>query len=148
MSLFTRFIESLEKHQKNSANKIGKLLRQKLMKSANSIRNDIPIRKEAVFLPYKGEHVGQLGKVYGRRRTKIQPAMPMLFLIPYYDKKNPDGSFRKRHYEGRQYPDYVPIVRYQEFDFEKHQPDMIYIHNPYDELNFVTSVDPFFFSKI
>ena len=50
------------------------------------------------------------------------------------------------HYEADQYPAYVPITRYDEFDFEKHRPDMIYIHNPYDNLNLVTSVHPFFYS--
>lgn len=143
--LVYQIYQSLEKHQKNSANKIGKLLRQKLMKSANSIRNDIPIRKEAVFLPYKASMWDSLESIW--KAADEDPTCDAYVIpIPYYDK-NPDGSFRKRHYEGGQYPDYVPIVRYQEFDFEKHQPDMIYIHNPYDELNFVTSVDPFFFSK-
>ena len=50
------------------------------------------------------------------------------------------------HYEADQYPDYVPITRYDEYDFEKRKPDMIYIHNPYDNLNLVTSVHPFFYS--
>ena len=51
--------------------------------------------------------------------------------IPYYDK-NPDGSFRKMHCEDDQYPAYVPITKYDTFDFEKHRPDMIYI--PYSVL--------------
>ena len=65
--------------------------------------------------------------------------------IPYYDK-NPDGSFREEHYEGDLYPDYVPITKYDEYDFEGRRPDMIYIHNPYDNNNYVTSVHPFFYS--
>lgn len=65
--------------------------------------------------------------------------------IPYYDK-NPDGSFREMHYEADQYPEYVPIIKYNEFDFGKHRPDMIYIHNAYDQWNLVTSVHPDFFS--
>ena len=65
--------------------------------------------------------------------------------IPYFDK-NPDGSFREMHYEGDQYPDYVPITKYDEFNFERHHPDTIFIHNPYDDLNLVTSVHPYFFS--
>ena len=64
--------------------------------------------------------------------------------IPYYDK-NQDGSFGEMHYEGDQYPDYVPITAYDEFDFQSHHPDMIFIHNPYDQYNYVTSVDPFLY---
>ena len=66
--------------------------------------------------------------------------------IPYYDK-NPDGSFKEMHYEGDQYPKYVPVTNYKEYDFENRKPDMIYIHNPYDEANHVTSVHPFFYAK-
>ena len=66
--------------------------------------------------------------------------------IPYYDKK-PDGSFREKHYEAALYPEYVPVVSYESYDFEKRRPDMIFIHNPYDEYNYVTNVEPFFYSK-
>lgn len=65
--------------------------------------------------------------------------------IPYYDK-NPDGTFREMHYEGDQYPDYVPVTNYEEYDFEERRPDIIFIHNPYDQFNYVTSVHPRFYS--
>lgn len=66
--------------------------------------------------------------------------------IPYYDR-NPDGSFGKLHDERDQYPPNVPVVKFEDYDFEKRRPDMIFIHNPYDECNYVTSVHPFFYSK-
>ena len=34
----------------------------------------------------------------------------------------------------------------KEYDIEKRRPDVIYIHNPYDKGNFVTSVHPAFYS--
>lgn len=64
--------------------------------------------------------------------------------ISYFDK-NPDGSFREEHYEGGQYPDYVPVTRYDAFDLEKEHPDVIYIHNLYDKCNYVTSVHPYYY---
>ena len=51
------------------------------------------------------------------------------------------------HYEGDQYPAYVPITDYRVYDFEKRRPDAIYIHNPYDYANYVTSVSPEFYSS-
>lgn len=51
------------------------------------------------------------------------------------------------HYEGDLYPDYVPVVPWEEYDLEAEHPDVIYIHNPYDECNHVTSVHPYFYSK-
>lgn len=128
-----------------NANKIYKSLRQKLIKVSNSIRNSIKIRTEAVFLPYKASMWDSLESVW--KAAAADPDCDAYVIpIPYFDK-NPDGSFRKMYYEGGQYPDYVPITNYDEYDFEVHRPDMIYIHNPYDELNYVTSVPPFFYSK-
>lgn len=125
-------------------NKIYKLLRQKLIKAANSIKNDIQIRAEAVFLPYKASMWDSLESVW-KAADEDPDCDAYVIPISYFDK-NPDGSFREMHYEGGQYPDYVPITNYETFDFEQHHPDMIYIHNPYDSMNLVTSVHPFFFS--
>lgn len=52
------------------------------------------------------------------------------------------------HYEGDLYPEYVPVTSYQDYDFAKRHPDMIFIHNLYDKYNYVTSVHPFFILKI
>ncbi|MDE7324666.1 MAG: hypothetical protein K2N63_00015, partial [Lachnospiraceae bacterium] len=126
-------------------NKIYKSLRQKLIKASNSIRNDIKIRTEAVFLPYKASMWDSLESVW--KAADADPDCDAYVIpIPYFDK-NPDGSFREIHYEGDQYPDYVPITRYDAFDFGKHMPDVIYIHNAYDDWNLVTSVHPDFYSK-
>lgn len=128
-----------------NANKIYQSLRQKLIKALNSIRNDIQIRMETVFLPYKASMWDSLESIW--KAADADPDCDAYVIpIPYFDK-NPDGSFREMHYEGGRYPEYVPIVKYDEFNFEAHRPDVIYIHNPYDNFNFVTSVPPFFFSK-
>ena len=45
------------------------------------------------------------------------------------------------------YPEYVPVTWYGDYDIEGRKPDMIFIHNPYDEFNYVTSVHPMFYAK-
>ncbi len=130
--------------REHNAKKIYKMLRQQLIKATNSFKRDVPTRIEAVFLPYKASMWDSLESVW-RAADEDENCDAYVIPIPYYDK-NPDGSFRKMHCEDDQYPAYVPITRYDTFDFEKHHPDMIYIHNPYDGLNLVTSVHPFFYS--
>lgn len=125
-------------------NKIYKRLRKQLLKVENSVKNDIPVRKEAVFLPYKASMWDSLESVW-KAADADENCDAYVIPIPYFDK-NPDGSFREMHYEGDQYPDYVPVTKYDEFDFGQHMPDMIFIHNPYDAANYVTSVHPFFYS--
>lgn len=53
---------------------------------------------------------------------------------------------KEEHYEGNQSPSYVPVTKYDEYDFEAQRQDEIYIHNGYDSYNIVTSVRPFFYS--
>lgn len=128
-----------------NADKIYKVLQQKLIKAGNSIGNDIKTRTAVVFLPYKASMWDSLESVW--KAADADPDCDAYVIpIPYFDK-NPDGSFKAEHYEGDQYPDYVPITRYDEYDLEAEHPDVIYIHNPYDECNYVTSVHPHFYSR-
>ncbi len=112
---------------------------------AASAAKDIVINKVVVFLPYKASMWDSLETVWERK--KAEPNTDAYVIpIPYFEK-NPDGSVKEVIYEGDQYPESVPVVSYEEFDFEAARPDEIYIHNPYDDLNFVTSVHPFFYSE-
>ena len=137
--------ECLSSGSSINANKIYESLMQKLVKASNSIRNDIKIKTEAVFLPYKASMWDSLESVW--KAADADPDCDTYVIpIPYFDK-NPDGSFREEHYEGDQYPKYVPITRYDSYNLEARRPDVIYIHNPYDECNYVTSVHPYFYCK-
>lgn len=125
--------------------KIFKKIRKQLQQLQNAITYNLPKdRKEIVFLPYKASMWDSLESVW-KAAEADENADAYVIPIPYYDK-NPDGSFREEHYEGGLYPDYVPITRYDEYDFEQRRPDAIFIHNPYDDCNIVTSVHPFFYS--
>ncbi len=137
--------DAQEKPAYLSESKIYKLLRQFYLKIESSVKNDIKVRLEVVFLPYKASMWDSLESVW-KAAEEAEDCDAYVIPIPYYDR-NPDGSFGEMHYEADQYPANVPVIGYQEYDFEKRLPDMIFIHNPYDEYNFVTSVAPFFYSK-
>ncbi len=108
-------------------------------------QNDIPVRKEAVFLPYKASMWDSLESVWNA--ADEDPDWDAYVIsIPYFDK-NPDGSFGEMHDEYDLYPDYVPITKYNTFDFALHQPEIAFIHNPYDDYNYVTTVHPFYYTK-
>lgn len=127
-----------------SAQKAYKSLEGSLIKAENEVKH-IPVRLEAVFLPYKASMWDSLESVW--IAADADPNCDAYVIpIPYYDK-NKDGSLGKEHYEGNDYPDYVPVTHYNDYDFEYRRPDVIFIHNPYDQYNNVTSVHPFFYSK-
>lgn len=142
--LVYQFHESLAGGEDIAAGKVYKLLRNQAIKISNSVRNDIKIRKEVVFLPYKASMWDSLESVW-KAADEDPDCDAYVVPIPYYDK-NPDGSFREMHYEGNLYPKDVPVTGYKDYDFAERRPDMIFIHNPYDEYNYVTSVHPDFYS--
>lgn len=119
-------------------------LSEALQKAEASIEKDIKVRKEVVFLPYKASMWDSLESVW-KAAVEDPDCDAYVIPIPYYDK-NPDGSFKKIHYEGGQYPPEVPVIWYEDYDFAARRPDVIFIHYPYDEYNYVTSVAPFFYT--
>ena len=130
----------------NRCRKVSKKIKKQLTSLQNGIKYDLPDdKKEVVFLPYKASMWDSLESVW-KAADEDPNCDAYVIPIPYFDK-NPDGSFREEHYEGDLYPEYVPITRYDEYDLEERRPDVIYIHNPYDECNHVTSVHPYFYSK-
>lgn len=127
------------------ANKAYKVLKKQLLRVENSVKNDIPVRKEIVFFPYKASMWDSLESVY--LAAKEDPDCDAYCVpIPYFDL-NADRSFGTMHYEGDQYPDDLEITDWQSYNVEERKPDVIFIHNPYDEWNNVTSVHPRYYSK-
>ncbi len=121
-------------------------LEKKLLKVENSVKGQIPIRKEVVFFPYKASMWDSLESVY--LAAKADSGCDVYCVpVPYYDL-NGDGSLGQMHYEGRRdYPDYVEIIDWMSYKVEERRPDIIYIHNPYDDCNLVTRIHPDFYAK-
>jgi hypothetical protein len=136
-----------EVSQSDSVNeiKIYKNLRKHLIQIENSINNDIPLKKEVAFFPYKASMWDSLESVYLAAKED-ENCDAYCVPIPYFDLK-PDRSLGEMHYEGDQYPKNIEVVDWQAYNFEERNPDEIYIHNPYDDWNLVTSVHPRFYSK-
>lgn len=105
----------------------------------------IKVRKEVAFFPYKASMWDSLESVY--LAAKEDPDCDAYCVpIPYFDR-NPDGSFAQMHYEGREYPKNIEVIDWKTYNFEERKPDAIYIHNPYDDGNYVTCVHPRYFSS-
>ncbi len=101
--------------------------------------------KIIVFLPYKASMWDSLESIW-MAAEQDKRCICIVLPIPYFDR-NPDGKLGIMHYEGDQFPSYVPVTDWQQWDLEVLQPDIIYIHNPFDGNNFVTCVHPAYFSE-
>ncbi len=112
---------------------------------AAMIKERIAGRREVAFFPYKASMWDSLESIW-RAADADADCDAYVVPIPYFDR-NEEKAFVAMHYEGDQFPPYVPIVRWEEYRTEKRRPDVIYIHNPYDNANKVTSVHPDFYAK-
>lgn len=128
-----------------NAGSLYRKLRKSLIGIENTIRNNIRVRYEAVFLPYKASMWDSLESVW--QAADADPDWDAYVVpVPYYDR-GADGSLETYHYEGNGFPPEVPVIYYDSYNLEARRPDVIYIHNPYDEGNYVTSVDPRYYSR-
>lgn len=125
--------------------KINQTLNRQLARMEASAKRDIAVRKEIVFFPYKASMWDSLESVY--LAAKEDPECDVYCVpIPYYEL-NPDRSLGQMHYEGFEYPESIDVIDWKAYNFEERKPDEIYIHNPYDDCNLVTSVEPRFYSS-
>lgn len=66
--------------------------------------------------------------------------------IPYYDKDQ-DRNLTEMHDESGSYPDDIGIISWQDNQVDEIDPDVIFIHNPYDGNNLVTSIHPKYYTN-
>lgn len=102
-------------------------------------------KKEILFLPYKASMWDSLESIWRAAAADKEHCEAYVMPIPYCDR-NPDGSAAHWHCEADLFPEDVPVIDYREYDLKERRPDIIYIHNPYDGNNRVTSVAPEYYS--
>ncbi len=130
--------------QNTAAQKIYKSLESGLVKAENEIKH-MPVRKTAVFLPYKASMWDSLESVW-KAACDDEEWESVVIPIPYYNR-NTDDSLGEMQYEGADFPEDVPVTDWQQYSLEKEHPDIIFIHNPYDQFNIVTTVHPLFYAS-
>lgn len=143
--LVYQIYEELIQDQDVDENRIDRMLGDAFTKMEEKIRNNIKIKNEVVFLPYKAAMWDSLESVW--KAANEDPDWETYVVpIPYYDIGE-DGKIGDIHYEADLFPEYVSVLHYEKYNFEYRRPDMIFIHNPYDDSNYMTSVPPFFYTK-
>lgn len=107
--------------------------------------NEITAKIEIAFLPYKASMWDSMESVY-LAASKDPEVHAVVVPIPYFEKDE-NGSLARKCYEIEEFPQNIPCTSYVDYDIKSVKPDIIYIHNPYDNFNYLTSVDPDFYSK-
>ena len=102
-------------------------------------------KKTMVFLPYKASMWDSLESIWRAAYEDKEYCDTYVIPIPYADLK-PNGTVAKWHCEINMFPKDVPVLDHRKVNLKKLKPDVIFIHNPYDNYNRVTSVDSNFYS--
>lgn len=92
------------------------------------------------FLPYIASMWRSMEPLYKEHKKAGDDVTVMP--IPYYSR-DVNGDLANYHYD---YGFPVPVKDYKTVNLMQVHPDIIYFHNPYDENNRVTSVDPSYYS--
>lgn len=113
-----------------------------------TLREEKNIKREIFFLPYKASMWDSLESVWQAAMEDKEHCNAYVVPIPYYDIDS-DGSLGEMHCEVGIFPDYVPVLDWHDFQLDRLKeihPDAIFIHNPYDDANTVTTIDKQYYS--
>lgn len=118
----------------------------KIREMETSLNNAAPNKIEIAFLCYKASMSDSLESIYFA--AKEDANCDAYFIpIPYFDR-NEDGSVGQMHLEGvGHYSEQYELTDWRTYDIETRHPDVIFIMNPYDGRNLVTTVHPNFYSS-
>lgn len=98
-----------------------------------------------LFLPYKYSMWDSFESIFeAAKEDKNCEAYVMP--IPYYDKDQ-DRNLTEMHDESGSYPDDIGIISWQDNQVDEIDPDVIFIHNPYDGNNLLTSIHPDYYTN-
>lgn len=123
-----------------------KRLQAHLITIEKKVKKELKVNRiEIAFFPYQLSMWDSFESIY--LSAKADPKCDVYCVpIPWFDKL-PNRQLGKMHYDGDKYPANIEVTDWQTYNVEVRHPDIIFIHSPYDEGNYVTSVHPDYYSK-
>ena len=103
-------------------------------------------KKEIFFLPYQASMWDSLESVWKAALEDKERCIAYVMPIPYADL-NPDKSVARWNCDIGKFPKYVPLLDWTKINLKEAHPDVIFIHNAFDNTNLVTSVENRFYSN-
>jgi len=117
---------------------------ERISQSVEEIIRNIPLHSQILFLPYKASMWDSMESVY--LAAVKDPSCEALVMPITYFERTEDLSLGEAINERDKFPNSIPLLE-ESFPFEEERPDIIYIHNPYDDWNYVSSVHPRYYSE-
>lgn len=137
--------QNLSKDERQESERLGL---EVLNCCIDALTSETEIKREIVFLPYKASMWDSLESVWQAAYEDKEHCNTYVVPIPYAERQS-DATVAEWHCEADIFPHYVPVLDWHDYTLEKlqaMQPDVIFIHNPYDGANKITFVEPQYFS--
>lgn len=99
-----------------------------------------------LFLPYKASMWDSFASVYSAIKESGVNCRVDVVPIPYYNLRMGEEIIDAM-YEGDMFPSNLEVLDYRRYSISDEKPDVVFIHNPYDQYNYVTRVDEKYFSS-
>lgn len=107
--------------------------------------SEFSAKYRVLFLPYKYSMWDSLESIH-EAAQKDPECEAYVMPIPYYDKDD-NGNMTEMHDESDLYPKDLDVVSWREHTVDEINPDIIFIHNPYDDGNRMTSIHPDYYTR-
>jgi len=119
------------------------LLKEQVLLLKALFQEEVKAKLKIVFLPYKISMWDSLESIY-EAASKDPDCEAHVVPIPYYQLSQKEAF---PTYEGDRFPQHVPVVHYTQYNLAEQQPDVIFVHNIYDEYNSITRVYEEYFTS-
>lgn len=99
-----------------------------------------------VFLPYNAAMWDSLHTIW--QAADADPRCEAIVVPIPFAELTPERTLKEWRLHDKDFPAGVPVVDHTTFDLAAVHPDVVYVHNPYDGFNTVTSVHPDYYSDV
>ena len=118
-----------------------------LSELAEGLKKEKMVKKGIVFLPYLASMWDSMESVWQAAAKDNEQCNAYVIPIPYCNR-NEDGTAKEWFFDGKNFPKDVPLLPWDQIDLEKWHPDIIVIHNPYEDCSLVSSVEPRYYPSV
>lgn len=116
-----------------------------LLMAARDLVVDSAVVYQVVFMPYNAAMWDSMASVWEACMADARCEC-LVVSLPYYVFHAESGSW-EFCYDGEKFPENVQVTHFTAYQIAKERPDLVYIHNPFDECNHVTRIHPDYFSS-
>ena len=148
--ILERLTTMLEKAARKGHFPVKKELRQceeMLSELAAGLKKEKNIKKGIVFLPYLASMWDCMESVWQAADSDKEHCNAYIMPIPYCNK-NEDGTPNEWFLDVEKFPPGLPLLPWDKTDLSQLHPDIIVIHNPYEDRGRINCVDARYYPSV